>query len=122
MQTNNPRKMAFLRALNVEVTDRIPCIVQAQQYSEGYLSVKVSVVEAPLSMCAVHTCSVMALVSDCAGNYAACYAAATQRCHAIRSCRTGSPYGPRPRWQLLSLEPWRRAPATAAGEWQWQRQ
>lgn len=41
MQTNNPRKMAFLRALGIEVTGRVPCVVQAQQYSEDYLAVKV---------------------------------------------------------------------------------
>lgn len=75
MQTNNPRKMAFLRALNVEVTDRIPCIVQAQQYSEGYLSVKVSFAGAHASVCAVqHSIrSLTAAVSDCAGNDAACH-------------------------------------------------
>jgi hypothetical protein len=50
MQTNNPRKMAFLRALDVEVTGRVPCIVQAQQYSEGYLAVKVGLPRASLTI------------------------------------------------------------------------
>lgn len=39
-QTNNPRKMSVLRALGVEVTDRVPCIVEAQEFSETYLAVK----------------------------------------------------------------------------------
>lgn len=40
LQTNNPRKMSVLRALGVTVTDRVPCIVKAQEFSEGYLAVK----------------------------------------------------------------------------------
>ena len=39
-QTNNPRKMSVLRALGVVVTDRVPCIVKAQEFSESYLAVK----------------------------------------------------------------------------------
>ena len=39
-QTNNPRKMSVLRALGVSVTDRVPCIVKSQEFSEGYLAVK----------------------------------------------------------------------------------
>lgn len=31
-----------MRALGIEVVDRIPCIIKAQQYSEGYLGVKAS--------------------------------------------------------------------------------
>lgn len=42
MQTNNPRKMNVLRALGVVVTDRVPCIIKAQEFSEGYLAVKAS--------------------------------------------------------------------------------
>ena len=40
MQTNNPRKIAVLREMGVIVTDRIPCIVKAQQFSQGYLATK----------------------------------------------------------------------------------
>lgn len=40
VQTNNPRKIEVLQALGVEVTDRIPCIVKAQQHNLGYLSTK----------------------------------------------------------------------------------
>ncbi len=40
VQTNNPRKIAVLRELGVTVVDRIPCLVKAQQYSQGYLATK----------------------------------------------------------------------------------
>jgi len=40
LMTNNPRKMNVLRALGVEVTDRVPCIVEAQEFSRDYLAVK----------------------------------------------------------------------------------
>jgi hypothetical protein len=39
-QTNNPRKIRVLRELGVVVTARLPCIVQSQQFNEGYLNVK----------------------------------------------------------------------------------
>lgn len=39
-QTNNPRKISELTQLGVEVTGRVPCIVQAGVYNEGYLSAK----------------------------------------------------------------------------------
>lgn len=40
VQTNNPRKINTLEALGVKVTERIPCIVQSQEFNEGYLAVK----------------------------------------------------------------------------------
>ena len=40
LQTNNPRKISVLREMGVLVTDRIPCIVKAQAYSQGYLATK----------------------------------------------------------------------------------
>ena len=40
LQTNNPRKIELLRATGVQVTDRIPCIVKAQPYSQDYLKIK----------------------------------------------------------------------------------
>ena len=39
-QTNNPRKIAVLEELGVVVTERIPCLVQAQEHSLGYLTTK----------------------------------------------------------------------------------
>ena len=39
-QTNNPRKMRVLEELGVHVTARIPCIVQPQEHSAGYLATK----------------------------------------------------------------------------------
>lgn len=39
-QTNNPRKIAVLEELGVTVTERIPCLVQAQAHSVGYLTTK----------------------------------------------------------------------------------
>ena len=42
LQTNNPRKISTLQSLGVQVLERIPCIVKAQKYSEGYLKVKQS--------------------------------------------------------------------------------
>lgn len=40
LMTNNPRKMEFLKALGVNITERIPCIVEAQEFNRGYLNVK----------------------------------------------------------------------------------
>ena len=40
LQTNNPRKIELLRATGVKVTDRIPCIVEAQAFSQNYLDIK----------------------------------------------------------------------------------
>ncbi|KAK9827454.1 hypothetical protein WJX74_003345 [Apatococcus lobatus] len=40
LMTNNPRKISVLREMGVIVTDRIPCIVKAQQFSQGYLATK----------------------------------------------------------------------------------
>ncbi len=39
-QTNNPRKMKVLEELGVVVTARIPCIVEAQEHSMGYIATK----------------------------------------------------------------------------------
>ena len=39
-QTNNPRKIAVLEELGVVVMERIPCLVQAQEHSLGYLTTK----------------------------------------------------------------------------------
>ena len=39
-QTNNPRKISEVEALGVRVTGRIPCLVEAQEYSAGYLAAK----------------------------------------------------------------------------------
>ena len=40
LQTNNPRKIELLRATGVKVTDRIPCIVEGQAFSQNYLDIK----------------------------------------------------------------------------------
>jgi GTP cyclohydrolase II len=40
LMTNNPRKMAVLAALGVEVTGRVPCVVQAGPLNRGYLDAK----------------------------------------------------------------------------------
>jgi hypothetical protein len=40
LMTNNPRKMAVLGALGVEVTGRVPCVVQAGPLNRGYLDAK----------------------------------------------------------------------------------
>lgn len=40
LMTNNPRKIESLRAIGVRVTDRVPCIVQGQEYSQNYLDIK----------------------------------------------------------------------------------
>ena len=40
LQTNNPRKINMLEALGVAVTERIPCLVQSQEFNQGYLAVK----------------------------------------------------------------------------------
>ena len=42
LQTNNPRKIELLRATGVKVTDRIPCIVEGQAFSQNYLDIKQS--------------------------------------------------------------------------------
>lgn len=42
MQTNNPRKIEHIRDLGIKVTDRVPCIVEAQAFSQNYLAVKKS--------------------------------------------------------------------------------
>ena len=42
LQTNNPRKITSVEALGVRVTARIPCLVPAQQFNQGYLSAKQS--------------------------------------------------------------------------------
>lgn len=42
LQTNNPRKIELLRATGVKVTDRIPCIVEGQAFSQNYLDIKKS--------------------------------------------------------------------------------
>ena len=40
MQTNNPRKIQELEELGVDVTGRIPCIVESQELNMGYLATK----------------------------------------------------------------------------------
>ena len=40
LQTNNPRKVNVLMALGVNVTGRLPCIVKAQEFNEGYMATK----------------------------------------------------------------------------------
>lgn len=40
VQTNNPRKIVVLEELGVVVTERIPCIVKAQEHNMGYLATK----------------------------------------------------------------------------------
>lgn len=40
VQTNNPRKIEHIRDLGIKVTDRVPCIVEAQAFSQNYLAVK----------------------------------------------------------------------------------
>jgi GTP cyclohydrolase II len=40
LMTNNPRKVELLRGLGVAVVGRIPCLVQAQEHSVGYLLAK----------------------------------------------------------------------------------
>ena len=40
LMTNNPRKVELLRGLGVSVVGRIPCLVQAQEHSLGYLLAK----------------------------------------------------------------------------------
>ena len=39
-QTNNPRKLQVLEELGVNVTGRIPCIVESQELNVGYLATK----------------------------------------------------------------------------------
>ena len=39
-QTNNPRKIKVLEELGVIVTERIPCIIKAQEFNMGYLATK----------------------------------------------------------------------------------
>jgi len=38
--TNNPRKINTLTSLGINVTDRIPCLVEAGEYNQGYLEAK----------------------------------------------------------------------------------
>ncbi|MEW5304746.1 MAG: hypothetical protein WDW36_007337 [Sanguina aurantia] len=38
--TNNPRKMSVLTSLGIEVTGRIPCVVAAGEFNQGYLDAK----------------------------------------------------------------------------------
>ncbi|CAK0785930.1 hypothetical protein CVIRNUC_009143 [Coccomyxa viridis] len=40
LMTNNPRKMQVLEELGVDVTGRIPCIVESQEFNVGYLATK----------------------------------------------------------------------------------
>lgn len=40
LMTNNPRKINTLEALGVTITERIPCIVEAQEFNRDYLDVK----------------------------------------------------------------------------------
>lgn len=40
LMTNNPRKIERLSSLGVDVVDRIPVEIEAQEHSEGYLKVK----------------------------------------------------------------------------------
>lgn len=40
LMTNNPRKVRLLQELGVKVTGRIPCLVQAQEFSARYLQTK----------------------------------------------------------------------------------
>ncbi len=40
LQTNNPRKINMLKSLGVAITERIPCLVQSQEFNQGYLAVK----------------------------------------------------------------------------------
>lgn len=40
LMTNNPKKLEGLRALGVDVEDRMPVLVEANRYSAGYLDVK----------------------------------------------------------------------------------
>ncbi|MFA5216061.1 GTP cyclohydrolase II [Sulfuricurvum sp.] len=38
--TNNPAKVSIVEELNVEITERIPIIIDSNPYNEGYLRVK----------------------------------------------------------------------------------
>ena len=40
LMTNNPRKVATLERLGVKIDGRIPCIVQANLFNQGYLEAK----------------------------------------------------------------------------------
>jgi GTP cyclohydrolase II len=40
LMTNNPRKISELEALGIVVTSRVPCIVEAGEYNQGYLDTK----------------------------------------------------------------------------------
>ncbi len=40
VQTNNPRKISELSQLGITVTGRIPCLVKAGKYNNGYLRAK----------------------------------------------------------------------------------
>ncbi|WP_323669327.1 GTP cyclohydrolase II [Aliarcobacter butzleri] len=38
--TNNPEKIKYVESLGVEIVERIPAIIKANKYNEGYLSTK----------------------------------------------------------------------------------
>ncbi len=38
--TNNPKKIEYIESLGVEIKERIPAIIKANKYNEGYLSTK----------------------------------------------------------------------------------
>ena len=40
LMTNNPRKINVLTELGVNVSGRIPCMIQAGQHNKGYLEAK----------------------------------------------------------------------------------
>ena len=84
-QTNNPRKIAVLQELGVVVTERIPCLVQAQAHSLGYLTTK----QVP-ARCAPHTHAHDCLPSTLTVRLcrcAACWARMAKRVvHATTAC------------------------------------
>lgn len=40
LMTNNPRKINQLTALGINITDRVPCLVDGGEYNQGYLDTK----------------------------------------------------------------------------------
>jgi GTP cyclohydrolase II len=38
--TNNPRKIAYIESLGIDIIQRIPAITEVQRYNERYLQVK----------------------------------------------------------------------------------
>lgn len=40
LMTNNPRKIKLMEDLGIMVSGRLPCVVKAQKYNEGYLTAK----------------------------------------------------------------------------------